>query len=270
MPRHFTPDGGERRARARSARSSRSSSRTGASSSACRRERVELAAKIAGNGGGIDSRRARRARGGGAGASASRSRAASNAIHGRGAIVKDLDAGLVDFPARRATARRSCSAGGSARTRLHTGTGWKKGSQDASRSIPNRTSPMPSGNRVVDRGDRRSSLAARAREARRQGAEPARARARGGDALPDRAPRRDDDDRLRRRALGAARHPAGARDRRRHPRVVGGHRARHRLRRAADDRQRRRRDPDRVLAAAAARRLRRSSTTSRARSRRSG
>src|SRR5439155_18854790 len=35
-----------------------------------------------------------------------------------------------------------CSAGASARTRLHTGMGWKKGSQDADDSIPNRTSRM--------------------------------------------------------------------------------------------------------------------------------
>src|SRR5438067_5818332 len=34
-------------------------------------------------------------------------------------------------------AKRSCFAGGSARTTLLSGTGWKKGSQDAARSAPN-------------------------------------------------------------------------------------------------------------------------------------
>jgi hypothetical protein len=65
-----------------------------------RGERVSLAAKIAGNGGGIDSR-----------ALADLEEAEQrerveiarcvNDIHGRGAIVKDLDQGLVDFPALR-------------------------------------------------------------------------------------------------------------------------------------------------------------------------
>src|SRR5262249_493698 len=50
---------------------------------------------------------------------------------------------------RCAKARRSFSAGASARTRLHTGTGWKKGSQDASDWIPNRTSPMHSWQRLL-------------------------------------------------------------------------------------------------------------------------
>jgi hypothetical protein len=64
-------------------------------------ERSALAAKIAGNGGGIDSQ-----------AIADLEQAEErerveiarcvNAIHGRGAIVKDLDQGLVDFPALRA------------------------------------------------------------------------------------------------------------------------------------------------------------------------
>jgi hypothetical protein len=63
-------------------------------------ERVELAAKIAGNGGGIDSQ-----------AIADHEEAERrerievarcvDAIHGRGAIVKDVDEGLVDFPALR-------------------------------------------------------------------------------------------------------------------------------------------------------------------------
>jgi hypothetical protein len=63
------------------------------------RERAELAALIAGNGGGIDTQRLaridqrmERARVGIA--------RSVNAIHGLGAIVKDLDEGLVDFPAR--------------------------------------------------------------------------------------------------------------------------------------------------------------------------
>jgi hypothetical protein len=63
-------------------------------------ERVELAAKIAGNGGGIDSQ-----------AIADLEEAEQlerveiarcvDAIHSRGAIVKDIDEGLVDFPAVR-------------------------------------------------------------------------------------------------------------------------------------------------------------------------
>ena len=63
-------------------------------------ERVELAAKIAGNGGGIDSQAIadleeaeRRER-----IEVAR---CVDAIHGRGAIVKDVDEGLVDFPALR-------------------------------------------------------------------------------------------------------------------------------------------------------------------------
>jgi len=62
--------------------------------------RAELAAKIAGNGGGIDP---------GVLAAAEEAEQRTrvgvarcvNAIHGRGAIVKDLDEGLVDFPALR-------------------------------------------------------------------------------------------------------------------------------------------------------------------------
>ena len=63
-------------------------------------EREELAAQIAGNGGGIDARDARRARGGGAAERIEIARCV-NAIHERGVIVKDLDTGLVDFPALR-------------------------------------------------------------------------------------------------------------------------------------------------------------------------
>jgi hypothetical protein len=63
-------------------------------------KRAELAVKIAGNGGGIDSQALaeleeaeQRERVGIA--------SCVNAIHGRGAIVKDIDEGLVDFPALR-------------------------------------------------------------------------------------------------------------------------------------------------------------------------
>ena len=63
-------------------------------------ERAELATKIAGNGGGIDSQAAADL------AKAERHERVEvarcvNAIHGLGAIVKDLDDGLVDFPALR-------------------------------------------------------------------------------------------------------------------------------------------------------------------------
>jgi hypothetical protein len=63
-------------------------------------ERVELAAKIAGNGGGIDSQAIADLE------EAEQSERVEiarcvNAIHVRGAIVKDVDEGLVDFPAVR-------------------------------------------------------------------------------------------------------------------------------------------------------------------------
>ena len=62
--------------------------------------RQELAAKIAGNGGGIDAQRLAKIE-----AEVERERIGIarcvNEIHGRGAIVKDLDDGLVDFPALR-------------------------------------------------------------------------------------------------------------------------------------------------------------------------
>ena len=62
--------------------------------------REELAAKIAGNGGGIDPQALADLE-----AEAERERIGIarcvNDIHGRGAIVKDLDEGLVDFPAQR-------------------------------------------------------------------------------------------------------------------------------------------------------------------------
>jgi hypothetical protein len=62
--------------------------------------RFELAAKIAGNGGGIDPQVLAEAE-----QAEQRERVeiarCVNAIHGRGAIVKDVDEGLVDFPALR-------------------------------------------------------------------------------------------------------------------------------------------------------------------------
>ena len=62
--------------------------------------RFELAAKIAGNGGGIDSDVLAEAE-----QAEQRERVevarCVNAIHGHGAIVKDVDEGLVDFPALR-------------------------------------------------------------------------------------------------------------------------------------------------------------------------
>jgi hypothetical protein len=60
----------------------------------------ELATRIAGNGGGVDAAALTAAQ-----EAEERERVAIarcvNAIHGRGAIVKDPDLGLVDFPARR-------------------------------------------------------------------------------------------------------------------------------------------------------------------------
>jgi hypothetical protein len=62
--------------------------------------RGELAAKIAGNGGGIDGNVLAEAE-----EAEQRERVeiarCVNAIHGRGAIVKDVDEGLLDFPALR-------------------------------------------------------------------------------------------------------------------------------------------------------------------------
>jgi hypothetical protein len=62
--------------------------------------RFELVAKIAGNGGGIDGNVLAEAE-----QAEQRERVeiarCVNAIHGRGAIVKDVDEGLVDFPALR-------------------------------------------------------------------------------------------------------------------------------------------------------------------------
>jgi hypothetical protein len=99
MPRHFTPD--EANAELHEIRPlvealvahRREQQRLQA-------KRVELAAKIAGNGGGIDSQTIAELE-----EAEQRERIevarCVNAIHGRGAIVKDVDVGLVDFPARR-------------------------------------------------------------------------------------------------------------------------------------------------------------------------
>jgi hypothetical protein len=63
-------------------------------------EREELAAKIAGNGGGIDAQQLADLE---AASEHERIGVARcvNAVHERGAIVKSLDEGLVDFPAQR-------------------------------------------------------------------------------------------------------------------------------------------------------------------------
>jgi hypothetical protein len=62
--------------------------------------RLELAAKIAGNGGGIDGHVLAEAEQAEQHERVEIARCV-NAIHGRGAIVKDVDEGLVDFPALR-------------------------------------------------------------------------------------------------------------------------------------------------------------------------
>ena len=63
-------------------------------------EREELAAKIAGNGGGIDAQQLADLEAAGERERIGVARCV-NAIHERGAIVKSLDDGLVDFPAQR-------------------------------------------------------------------------------------------------------------------------------------------------------------------------
>jgi hypothetical protein len=63
-------------------------------------ERIALAERIAGNGGGIDAQQLADLDGEDERARIAIARTV-NAIHGLGAIVKDLDEGLVDFPARR-------------------------------------------------------------------------------------------------------------------------------------------------------------------------
>jgi len=99
MPRHFTPD--EANAELNEIRplveklvSHRRKQQ------ALQAKRAELAAKIAGNGGGIDSQAIAELE---EAEQIERIGIAScvNAIHGRGAIVKDVDTGLVDFPALR-------------------------------------------------------------------------------------------------------------------------------------------------------------------------
>ena len=99
MPRHFTPD--EANAELHEIRplveelvSHRREQQV------LQARRAELAAKIAGNGGGIDSQALAELE-----EAEQRERigiaTCVNAIHGRGAIVKDVDEGLVDFPALR-------------------------------------------------------------------------------------------------------------------------------------------------------------------------
>jgi len=63
-------------------------------------ERLELTAKIAGNGGGIDAQAISGLEQAEQGERIEIARCV-NEIHGRGAIVKDVDEGLVDFPALR-------------------------------------------------------------------------------------------------------------------------------------------------------------------------
>ena len=99
MPRHFTPDEanaalGEIRPLVEELVEHRRSQQR------AQRARQELAQKIAGNGGAIDSRQLAQLD-----SSLEQSQVAVarcvNSIHGLGAIVKDPDTGLVDFPALR-------------------------------------------------------------------------------------------------------------------------------------------------------------------------
>ena len=110
--------------------------------------------------------------------------------------------------------------------------------------------------RLVDRG--RGLRVRHAARAPRRLAPGARSRCAPEAATRYRVLRRQRDGRdpRRRLLLGAARDPAGARDRRRPARVVGRARRDHRLRLAADARELRRRPADRDRAAGAARRPR--------------
>ena len=99
MPRHFTP--GEANDELREIRPlAEALVAHRAEQQRLQAERVELAAKIAGNGGGIDSQELADLE-----ESEQRERVeiarCVDAIHQRGVIVKDIDVGLVDFPALR-------------------------------------------------------------------------------------------------------------------------------------------------------------------------
>ena len=99
MPRHFTPESandalGELRPLVEELVAHRRAQQR------AQDERQELAAKIAGNGGGIDAQRLSDLEAEGERERIGIARCV-NEIHERGAIVKDLDEGLVDFPAER-------------------------------------------------------------------------------------------------------------------------------------------------------------------------
>ena len=196
---------------------------------------------IGGNGGGLCRERPERRAVGARRSSPSRSPRASSELEALGVVVKDLDLGLLDFPGVRdgEEVELCWQVGEDAVAYWHRlEAGFARAETDRLGRIGRPVSDF--WQRAPDRrrGDRRHD---RGREARRLAHLQAVARPERRDALPRAAADALRGDRLRRRPVGAARHPAGSRGRRRRARLVGGDRPRDRLRQPAHDRQRRRR-----------------------------